>query len=509
MASPENPDPEIRNGAGGASRKPEGPPAETAGGGAGAVGEKVVQTSGDGAGGATTGERASPGGKSPRAAAKSTLPRSAARRPRTERFYARLGVSVIAAVFGGAAVWSVAAPIDGAIVASGQVVVESNRKAVQHLEGGMVGEILVREGDQVSAGEVVARLQDTTQSANLALIDSQLTELYARRARLEAERDAADVVPPARGVAEILASPGFGDKQAGQRQLFEARRTTRATQVALLEERIVQQNERIAGLGAQIRSLRQQQRLITDELEGVRELHEQGFAPKTRVRELERESERLRGESGALQASTAEAESIIAEARLEIGRLKEAGREEAITELRDVEVSIAELEERRIAAADAFRRTEIIAPQAGRVIGLSIHTVGGVVQPGAPLMEIVPEGDRLRIAARIAPQDVDKVRPGQETLIRFTAFGARRTPEALGAVATVSADSLVDETTGAAYFLVFIEIPEGEELLTVLGGEPLRPGMPVETFIRTGKRSAISYFLKPLTDSVARSLREE
>ena len=429
--------------------------------------------------------------------------------PPSDKFFIRFGLGVIGVVFGGIALWSLVAPIDGAIVAPGQVVVDTNRKTVQHLEGGMIGEILVREGDQVEAGQVVARLEDTTQAANLALIDGQLSELYARRARLEAERDGAEEMPEARGVEEVLALKAFEAKRAGQAQLFEARRTTRTTQIALLEERIVQQNERIAGLAAQIRSLRQQLVLIKDELAGVRRLHEEGFAPKTRLRELERESERLSGERGALRASTAEAESIISEARLEIGRLKETGREEAITELRDVEVSIAELEERRIAAADAFRRTEIVAPQAGRVIGMAVHTVGGVIAPGAPLMEIVPENDRLKIAARIAPQDVDKVHTGQETLIRFSAFGSRRTPETEGAVVTVSADSLTDDATGIQYYLVFVEIPEGEELMTLLSGRNLVPGMPVETFIKTGKRPAISYFLKPLTDSFARSMRED
>lgn len=431
------------------------------------------------------------------------------RKPASETFFVRLGLAVIAVVFGGSILWSIIAPIDGAIIATGQVVVETNRKSVQHLEGGMVGEILVREGQTVDEGDVVARLQDTTQSANLGLIDGQLSELYARRARLEAERDGGEGLAPARGAQEVLGLASFERNISGQTQLFGARQTTKITQVALLEERIVQQNERISGVNAQIASLAEQLSLIGDELAGVRELHEQGYAPKTRLRELERETERLRGERGGLKASVAEAQSIIAEARLEIGRLEETGREEAITELREVEVSIAELEERRIAAADAFRRTEITAPQSGRVIGLAVHTVGGVIAPGAPLMEIVPENDRLRIAARIAPQDVDKVRIGQETLVRFSAFGARRTPETQGTVATVSADSLVDQTTGASYYLVFVQIPEGEELLTLLNGQRLVPGMPVETFIRTGKRSAISYFLKPLTDSFARSLREE
>ncbi len=431
------------------------------------------------------------------------------KKPASEMFFTRLGLGVIIAVFGGMSIWSLVAPIDSAIVAAGQVEVETNRKAVQHLEGGMIGEILVREGDRVKSGEVVARLENTLQSGNLALIDGQLTELYARRARLETERDGADKLVAARGIEAVLALPASAVKHTGQQRLFEARQTTKATQIALLEERIVQQNERITGLSAQLKSLAQQLNLIEDELAGVKELFQKGFAPKTRMRELERDSERLRGEQGALQASVAEAKSIIAEARLEIGRLEEAGREEAITELRDVEVSIAELEERRISAADALDRTQITAPQSGRVISLSVHTIGGVIGPGEPMMEIVPDNDRLRIAAQIAPQDVDKVIEGQETLVRFSAFGSRRTPETTGIVARVSADSLVDEVTGVPYYLVFVEIPEGAALHEILRGQRLVPGMPVEAYIRTGKRPAISYLIKPLLDSLARSLREE
>ncbi len=433
----------------------------------------------------------------------------AALKPPGAPFFVRLGLGIVATVFGGIALWSMLAPIDGAVVASGEVVVESNRKTVQHLEGGVIGEILVREGETVRAGAVLARLDDTVQTANVALVDGQLAELYARRARLEAERDGRDEVAQARGAADIVAGDLFADRLAGQRKLFAARRATRLTQISLLQERIVQQNERIGGLDAQILSLRGQISLIEDELAGVRKLHAQGYVPLTRLRALEREALRLRGERGALTGSVAEATSIIAEARLQIERLEESGREEAIMELRDCEASIAELEERRVTALDALRRTEIHAPQGGRVLNLAVHTVGGVIAPGAPLMEIVPDGDRLRVKAHVAPRDVDNVRPGQETLVRFSAFGSRLTPEVAGVVRDVSADRLSDQATGAPFYLVLVDIPEGAALENVLEGRPLLPGMPVETFIRTGSKPAISYLLKPLTDAIARSMREE
>ncbi|MEO0613147.1 MAG: HlyD family type I secretion periplasmic adaptor subunit, partial [Pseudomonadota bacterium] len=334
-------------------------------------------------------------------------------------------------------------------------------------------------------------------------------ELYARRARLAAERDGLESIMAPDGVAAVLAMVLFEEKIRGQRNLFEARASTVRTQISLLEERVVQQRERIAGLRVQIRSLNSQIAIITKEIDSLRDLLADGLVTRNRFNELERESERLAGERGALSAGVAEAQSVISEARLEIARLSETRREEAIAELREVEGSISELEERRIAAADAYERTLIRAPEAGRVLGLSVHTVGGVIAPGAPLMEIVPEATSLQVSAKIAPQDVDKVQSGQSTLVRFSAFGSRRTPETQGNVKTISADSIVDEITGAPYYLVIIDLPPSEQLQDVLRGNLLLPGMPVETFIKTGKRPAISYLLKPLLDSFARSMREE
>ncbi|MHA7873334.1 MAG: HlyD family type I secretion periplasmic adaptor subunit, partial [Hyphococcus sp.] len=330
--------------------------------------------------------------------------------PPPSSVFLRLGVGVVLAVFGGLFLWSVLAPIDGAVIAPGQVVVESNRKTVQHLEGGVVSEILVRENQLVSEDEILVRLDDTVPRANLVRVESQLAELYARRARLTAIRDDQDSLSDPYGEQSVLQSSVFRSMLAGQRELFMAQRATFAKQVSLLEERITQQEKRIEGLAAQRTSIAAQLRLIKDELQSVRDLYEKGFAPLTRLRALERESERLAGERGSLTAALAEADSIIAEASLEIERLKETAREETIAELRDVELAIAEQEETRTTAADALFRTNLKAPQAGRVIGLSIHTIGGVISAGEALMDIVPEGDRLEIAARVSPRDVEKVR---------------------------------------------------------------------------------------------------
>lgn len=427
----------------------------------------------------------------------------------SSRFYILLGYAVIAIVFGGLFLWSTLAPIDGAVVASGQIVVQSKNKSVQHLEGGVIGAILVREGDRVDAGQVVARLDGTTPQANLALIDGQLAELYARRARFEAERDlAADLGEP-RGVQAVLDNHRYLGKIVAQATLFAARRTTRETQKNLLQQSVVQQQERIVGLQAQMSALDARITLGEEELVNMERLHSQKLIDNSRLLELRRESSSLIGERGALQANIAEARSLIAEASLEVSRLEEEGREQAISGLGDTEVSITELEERRITAADALRRTEIRAPQSGQVLGLAVHTVGGVIGPGTALMDIVPDSDQLQVAARIEIQDIDKVFPGQAALLRFSAFGSSRSPEVDGAVRVVSADSSIDELSGAHYYQVEIDMLDGGALADELQGRTLVPGMPVEAFIKTGSKSALAYLLKPLRDSVQRSLRED
>jgi len=424
--------------------------------------------------------------------------------------YARLGWIAAAAVFGGLILWSILAPINSAVIAPGQLSVETNRKTIQHLEGGVIRKIHVREGQEVKAGELLIDLDDTVTRANVDMLTAQLAEGIARLARLLAERDGLETIPDDSLAIEMAPKDlDFVDNLEGQRRLLEARVATKKTQIALLEERIVQQSRRIEGYATQVRSLREQARLVGEELEGVRKLNAEGFAPMTRVRELERTKEAIAGQQGQLVASSAESQSVIAEAKLEIERLKQQSREDAIKESQDLEVQISGVTERRTAALDALRRSEIRAPEDGVVLGLTVHTIGGVITPGTPVMDIIPKGDELFVAARISPRDVDKVKPGQEAVIRFSAFNARVTPEAMGSVRQVSADNFVDKATGAAYFLVFIDLPPKADLDRILKGQILQPGMPAESFIRTGARPAISYLLKPLTDAFSRSMREE
>ncbi len=422
----------------------------------------------------------------------------------------RLGWIAAAAVFGGLLIWSIAAPIDSAVIAPGQLSVETNRKTIQHLEGGVIRKIHVKEGHVVKAGDLLVDLDDTVTRANVEVFSSQLAEGLARYARLLAERDNLAEIPDDSLAFDLApADLDFIDNLSGQRRLLEAREATKKTQINLFEEQIVQQSKRIEGYSTQLKSLREQARLIGEELEGVRRLNAEGFAPTTRVRELERTRESIMGQQGQLTAARAESESAISGLHLEIERLKQQSREDAIKESQDLEVQIAALVERRTAALDALRRSEIRAPEDGVVLGLNVHTIGGVIAPGAPVMDIVPAGDSLVVAARIAPRDVDKVKPGQEALIRFSAFNARVTPEAIGSVRQVSADSFIDQQTGVSYFLVLLDLPPTSDLERILQGKALQAGMPAESFIRTGSRPAISYLLKPLTDAFSRSMREE
>lgn len=422
----------------------------------------------------------------------------------------RLGVICTAAVGGGFLLWSVVAPISGAVIAPGQITVESKRKTIQHLEGGVVAEIAVKDGASVAAGDLLIRIDDTVARANAELLTDQLAEAIARQARLLAERDGLAAIPDD-SIAFSLAPADldFAPNLEGQKRLLAAREETKRTQIALLEERVVQQERRIEGYRTQADSLKVQSRLISDELKGVKELNAQGFAPLNRVRALERERESLDGRRGQIVASIAESESLIAESRLEIERLKQQSREQATKESQDLAVEIAGLIERRTAALDALRRTEIRAPEDGVVLGLAVHTVGGVISPGERVMDVVPKDDKLLITAHIRSEDVDKVMAGQEAVIRFPAFNARTTPETVGAVRQVSADAAVDEKTGAAYYIVLVDLPPEDALQAALRGKTLVPGMPAETFIRTGSQPAIAYLVKPLTDALSRSLRED
>lgn len=415
----------------------------------------------------------------------------------------RFGYGIMVAVFGGLIAWSVLAPISSAVIASGVIRGETEVQSIQHLEGGIISEILVDEGDRVQQGDVLIRFDDTGPRAEMAQIQSRLTELTARRARLAAEREGLDEIDFDSYFRDIEFSDDSANIIAAQRTVFTTRRETRETEIEVMRNRIGQYHDRITGLQAQYDSETRQLELIEEELIGLRSLYERGLTPRTRVLALEREGEALRGSRGSRIADIAGTQSAIGQTEVEIAQLYNSFIEEVASDEADVGAQIAELRERRVAAADALERTEVTSPRSGYVFGLDVHTLGGVVRPGVPLMQVSPENQPLVISAKIPPGQIDRITPGAPARIRFSTHQGRQTPEWPGSVMTISADRLVDNTTGMPYYLALISM-DGD-------GPPIEivPGMPVEVFITSGSRSAIDYLLRPVTDRLARAFREE
>lgn len=416
-----------------------------------------------------------------------------------------IGVFLLVLLTGFAGGWASTTLFSGAVIAHGSLVVESNSKRVQHPNGGVVGEVRVREGDHVKAGDVVVRLDDTITKASLAIVSKGLDELTARKARLEAERDGSDsiVFPPDLKQRQ--------DEQAlrvmeSERRLFNLRSSARAGQKSQLRERIGQLNEEIRGIASQQAAKTQEVTLIRRELEGVRELWEKNLIQLTRLTSLEREAARIDGERAQLVATSAQAKGKITEIELQILQIDQDLRSEVARETRDIDVRIGELTERRTAAEDQLRRVDIRAPQDGIVHQLAVHTVGGVVAAGETLMSIVPASDVLMVEAKVAPAEIDQLAVGQQATLRFVNFNQQTTPEIGATVSRVSADVTTDSRTGANFFTVRLEMAAGE--ISRLGDIKLLPGMPVEVFIRTSERTVLSFLLKPLTDQISRAFRE-
>jgi HlyD family secretion protein len=416
------------------------------------------------------------------------------------------GIGAVVVLFGGFGVWAATTSLSGAVIAAGQVVVESNVKKVQHPTGGIVGEIRVRDGDRVQTGDLLLRLDETVTRANLSMVVKQLDQFEARLARLIAERDDLPVIKIPASLLARQDHPDVAEVLAGERSLFEARRTAIEGQRAQLKERVAQLREEIRGLEAQALAKRKQVALINQELEGVDKLYKQNLVPITRLTSLQREASRLDGEEGQLVAQIASSRGRIAETELQSIQLVQELKREVATELRDTQAKIGEFVERKVAAEDQLKRIELRAPQNGFVHQLAVHTVGGVINAGEPVMLIVPQADSMVVEARIAPQDIDQVHPGQEVTLRFSAFSQRTTPEIFGTLSRVSADLTRETQSNTAYYTIRITIPDNE--LKKLEGKALVPGMPVEAFIQTGSRTALSYLIKPFEDQVARAFRE-
>jgi HlyD family secretion protein len=413
-------------------------------------------------------------------------------------------VAFLAVGLGG---WASTAEISGALIAPGSLVVDSNVKKVQHPTGGVVGELRVRDGDRVKAGDILIRLDETVTRANLAIVTKGLTELYARKARLSAERDGTDTVAVPKELADRVDNADVQEAMASERRLFELRRTGRLGQKNQLQERVKQLQEQITGLTAQQDAKSKEMTFIDKELEGVRELWAKNLVQLNRLTSLEREEARLQGERGQLIAAAAEAKGKIAETELQILQVDQEATTDVAKELRETDSKIGEYVERKVTAEDQLKRTDIRAPQDGVVFQTTANTVGGVVTAGDPIMLIVPETDTLLVEAKVEPRDIDQVQSGQPVVLRFSAFNMRTTPEINGSVVRVAADTATDQRTGQSYYLVRISMTADE--IKRLGDVKLTPGMPVEAFIQTGERTMLSYLVKPLHDQLMRAFREK
>ncbi|MEH3148605.1 MAG: HlyD family type I secretion periplasmic adaptor subunit [Methylobacterium frigidaeris] len=425
----------------------------------------------------------------------------------TRRSLTRHGLAVLAvlALTSAAGAWTAATELSGAIIATGSLVVETNIKKVQHPTGGVVADLLVQEGTRVAAGDLLIRLDATTARATYDSVSKSLWELSARTARLEAERDGLDAV---RFPADVLeAGPEVARIVEGEGTLFRFRAEARAGQSAQLRERIGQLRDEIRGLTEQAEAKEHESTIIQREYEGVQDLWKKNLIQLARVTALERDISRLKGERGVLVATIAQTRGKISETELQIIQLEQNLRSEAGKELAEIRARAATLAEQKITAYDQLQRIEIRSPQAGSVHELAVHTRGGVITPGEPVMLIVPAADSLVVEVRVAPQDIDRLRIGQPAGLRFPGFDQRTTPELAGTVTRIAADVSEDKRTGVFYYLVRLSVASGD--LARLGAATLMPGMPVEAFIRTADRTVLSYLTKPLADQARRAFREK
>jgi HlyD family secretion protein len=433
-----------------------------------------------------------------------TVGPNGARRSIRSHLIAGLALMLVLVVgFGG---WASTAQISGALIAPGSVVVDSNVKKVQHPTGGVVGEVRVRDGDVVKAGDIVVRLDETVVKANLAIVVKTLNGLLARAARLEAEQRGLDKIRFPAALTDRADDPEVRDVIASETKLFEVRVFGRAGQKSQLRERVSQLNEEIVGLTAQEQAKEKEIALVEKELIGVRQLYDQRLIQISRLTTLERDMARLTGERGQYIAARAQAKGKITETELQIIQVDKDVVSEVSKDLRETTDKIGEFVERKVTAEDQLRRIDIRAPQDGIVLQSTVHTVGGVITAGDAIMMVVPRADDLSVEAKVNPQDIDKLQVGQKTLLRLSAFNQRTTPELNGVVTRVSADVNTDQRTGQSYYTIRVSLPPSE--VARLGEVKIIPGMPVEAFVQTGDRTMFSYLMKPFSDQLMRSFRE-
>jgi membrane fusion protein, type I secretion system len=417
------------------------------------------------------------------------------------------GLCVIILFFGGFVGWAALAPLGSAAIASGSVSVEGSRKTVQHLEGGIIAEILVKDGDKVAQGQPLIRLEKTQAEASLKLIYGRKMAALAELARLSAEQNDSAGLEFSKWLLDRKSDPSVAKSMAGQQNIFEARLLARKGQVTIMRQKAAQLEEEIKGLEGQVRATRKQIKLIKLELKDVASLVKKKLAKRTRLRALERNAAELNGRISQSTAKIAQSKQAIGEIQLQITELRNSILNEAVAGLRDVQSQLFDLDEQERASQDILSRTEIKAPTNGIIVNLKVHTTGGVIGSGEQLLEIVPLDQKLIIEAQVDPSDIDVVSIGAKARISFPAFSQRVVSPAEGTVIGVSADSLINERTGASFYKAQVQIDNLEK--ANLKVEQLRPGMQADVMISTGERTALEYFLTPILVSFERAMTEQ
>ncbi len=422
--------------------------------------------------------------------------------------YMIVGMVIVAFVTFGIGGWAATSELTGAVIGQGVLVVDSSVKKVQHLTGGVVAELRVREGDKVKAGDILVRLDETQTLANATIISKNFDDLLARQARLESERDNMDRITFPKVLLDRARDTSTEAARAitAEKSLFDLRRQARSGQKAQLMERSAQLQEEIKGYLGQVDAKQKEVEFIRQELEGVRTLFQKNLVPMNRLTALERDSARIDGERSQLSGAIAQSKGKMAEIALQIIQIDQDLRTEVGKDLIEAQSKISELAERKTAAVDQLNRIDIRAPQSGRVHQLTVHTVGGVITPGEPIMMIVPDADALAVEVKIAPRDIEQVYVGQAASMRFAAFDQKTTPGIEGEVSMVSAETTLDQRTGTSYYTARVLL--SPEQVAKMGDAKLLPGMPVDVFIKTPGRTAFSYLIKPLRDQAERAFKE-
>ncbi|WP_256594275.1 HlyD family type I secretion periplasmic adaptor subunit [Pseudomonas sp. 43mfcvi1.1] len=425
--------------------------------------------------------------------------------PVDDRPVRRIGYLMLLVTFGLFGGWAALAPLDSSALAPGVVTVKSYRKTVQHLEGGIVRELRVHDGDLVRAGDVLLVLDNTQARSEVETTRSQLIAALQLQARLEAERDGQP--EPVAVPALDPTDPRVQEARDSEARIFQTRRTSLLGEIGLQEKTIGQIEEQIRGLKAIIASKQMLAASYQEEIVDLRALLAEGYVDKQRLREQERSLSRLQTEVAESQSGIAQARVNIDEARLKILQLKKAFASEVAGLLGDARTKVYELRERLATLQDRDQRTDILAPESGMVMGMTVHTLGAVVSPGTALLDIVPANEELIVEAQVSPMDIDRIALGKLADIRFSAFKSSTTPVIEGRLVQISADRLINKDTGTAYYLARVALTDkGRQ---TLGNLTLVPGMPVEVLVNTGARTLLQYLMQPASNVFARSLIED